>query len=100
MGQPMIGITCGQKLSSHQRSKSYLYDEYAVAVSLAGGMPLLIPVSFPLKTFPLSFPGWTGFSFQEAETLLPVFLATKTMKTLAIYASPGTRWSKRLWKLP
>lgn len=52
MGQPIIGITCSQKLSSHQRSKGYLYDEYAVAVSLAGGMPLLIPVSFPLKDLP------------------------------------------------
>ena len=52
MDQPLIGITCSQKLISHQRTDSLLHDEYSEVVALAGGLPLLIPVSFPVKDIP------------------------------------------------
>ena len=52
MDQPLIGITCSQKSISHQRTDSFLHDEYSEAVALAGGLPLLIPVSFPVKDLP------------------------------------------------
>jgi putative glutamine amidotransferase len=56
MQKPLIGITTSRKeiagLPDYKRYDNLLHDEYSLAISRAGGMPLLIPIDFPLDDLP------------------------------------------------
>ena len=56
MQKPLIGITTTRKeiaaLPEGKRYDNLLHDEYSLAISRAGGMPLLIPIDFPLDDLP------------------------------------------------
>jgi putative glutamine amidotransferase len=47
MTQPVIGITISQKNIEGFRS-NFVHTEYTTAIQSAGGLPLLIPVDYPL----------------------------------------------------
>ena len=52
MQKPLIGITSSRRSRDHHRYDSHVLGEYALAVSRAGGLPLLIPNEFPLEDLP------------------------------------------------
>lgn len=47
MTQPVIGITISQKYIEGFRS-NFIHTEYTTAIQRAGGLPLLIPIEYPL----------------------------------------------------
>lgn len=48
MHKPLIGITSSRKKRDHERYDSNVLGDYALAVSAAGGLPVLIPNEYPL----------------------------------------------------
>jgi putative glutamine amidotransferase len=47
MNQPVIGITISQKTIEGFRS-NFVHTEYTTAIQSAGGLPILIPIEYPL----------------------------------------------------
>jgi putative glutamine amidotransferase len=48
MPKPLIGITSSRKKRDHERYDSNVLGDYSLAVSAAGGLPVLIPNESPL----------------------------------------------------
>ena len=52
MKKPLIGITSSRRSRDHDRYDSNVLGEYALAITRAGGLPVLVPNEFPLDDIP------------------------------------------------